>query len=252
LPTYRAVVEYDGTEFAGFQVQAVVRTVGGVLEEALSALFDEPIKLTAAGRTDAGVHATGQVVSFTSGRAFPADRLPYALNAQLPADVSVRYADIAPDGFSARFDALSRSYEYTILNRPLPSAALRRFAHHVWQPIDLELVEAAAAGAVGQHDFAAFCGVLPERGGTVRTVHALDARRNGQLVELRVVGAGFLHRMVRILTGTLIEIGTGRRPPDDIPRILASRDRREAGYTAPPCGLRLVGARYPDLDAEAV
>lgn len=196
------------------------------------------------------MHATGQVVSFTSARAFPVDRLPYALNATLPPDLSTRAAAIAADGFSARFDALGRTYVYRMLNRPFPSAVAGRFAHHVWRPIDLELGRRAAADLVGQHDFAAFCGVRPEQGGTVRTVHAVELRRDGELVELRIAGLGFVHRMARIIAGTLIEIATNRRPPDDVPRILASLDRREAGYTAPACGLTLVGVRYPDFDSE--
>ena len=233
------------------QFQPAERTVAGELEDALSKLFDERIKIVAAGRTDAGVHATGQVISFASERLFPIDRLAYALNANLPADLSARCADIVADGFSARFDASARAYVYRILNRPLPSAVAARFAHHVWQPIDLELMRRAAADLVGEHDFAAFCGVRPERGGTVRTIHSVELRRESEIVELRVEGAGFLHRMVRNLTGTLVEIATKRRASDDIPRILASADRREAGYTAPACGLTLVGVRYPGFDSEA-
>lgn len=220
------------------------------MENALSKLFDERVKIVAAGRTDAGVHATGQVISFAGERLFPIERLAYALNANLPPDLSARYADVVPDGFSARFDALARVYEYRILNRPMPSAVAPRFAHHVWQPIDLDLMRRAAADLIGEHDFAAFCGMRPARGGTVRTVHSIELRRMGDLVEVRVEGGGFLHRMVRNIVGTLVEIATGRRPGDDLPRILIDADRREAGYTAPACGLTLVGVRYPGFDSE--
>jgi tRNA pseudouridine38-40 synthase len=232
------------------QFQPAQRTVAGELENALATLFDERLKITAAGRTDAGVHATGQVISFASERVFPIGRLAYALNANLPSDLSARYADVVPDGFSARFDATARAYVYRILNRPMPSAVAARFAHHVWQPIDVDLMRRAATDLIGEHDFAAFCGVRPERGGTVRVVHAIDVRSAGDTVELRVEGGGFLHRMVRNIVGTLVEIASGRRRVDDIPRILASGDRRDAGYTAPACGLTLVGVRYPDFDAE--
>ena len=252
MPTYRVVVEYDGSAFSGLQVQSDARTVAGELERALSTLFDEPLKITAAGRTDTGVHATGQVISFASARVFPIDRLAYALNATSPEDVSARYADIVPDGFSARHDALARSYVYRILNRPFPSAARRRTAHHVWRPLDLDRARRAAEALIGDHDFASFCGVRPERGGTVRTVHTVDLRSAGTCVTLRIAGAGFLHRMVRVVTGTLIEIAAGLRPEDDIPRILAALDRRQAGYTAPACGLTLVGVRYPGFDSELV
>ena len=176
MPTYRAVVEYDGTNFCGLQFQPKVRTVAGELERVLSALFAEPVKISAAGRTDAGVHASGQVISFASERAFPIGRLALALNGNLPRDVSVRHAAIVPDGFSARFDAELRTYEYRIINRPMPSAFERRFAHHVHRDADVELARVAAADLIGTHDFVAFCGLAPERGGTVRTL-ALDRHR---------------------------------------------------------------------------
>jgi tRNA pseudouridine38-40 synthase len=250
LATYRAVVEYDGTNFCGLQFQPEVRTVAGELERALSVLFAGPVKISSAGRTDAGVHASGQVISFTNERAFPIRRLALALNGNLPRDVSVRYAGLAPDGFSARFDAEARTYEYRIINRPMPSAFERRFAHHVHRDADVELARAAAAHLIGTHDFVAFCGLAPERGGTIRTVHSIDIERSRDRIVLRIAGQGFLHRMVRRITGTLIEIATGRRSPDDIPRILASGDRKQAGYTAPPEGLCLVGVRYPGFDSE--
>ena len=250
MPTYRAVVEYDGTNFCGLQYQAGVRTVAGELERVLGAIFAEPVKVSAAGRTDAGVHASGQVISFRSERAFPADRLALALNGNLARDVSVREAAAVPDGFSARFDAEARTYEYRIVNRPMRSALERRFAHHVHRPLDVGLARRAAAALVGEHDFVALCAAPPERGGTVRTIHALDIDRTGDRIVLRIAGGGFLHRMVRITAGTLVEIAAGRRDPGDIPAILASRDRRRAGYTAPAAGLTLVGVRYPGFNSE--
>jgi tRNA pseudouridine38-40 synthase len=252
VPTYRAVVEYDGTDFCGLQFQPEVRTVAGEIERALGTIFAEPLKISAAGRTDAGVHASGQVISFRSERVFPEGRLALALNANLPPDISVRLAEPAPDGFSARFDAEERVYEYRILNRAQPSALERRFAHHVHRPFDLDLARGAARDLIGEHDFIAFCGLPPERGGTVRTVHAIDLERTADVIRLRIAGRGFLHRMVRISVGTLTEIATGRRDPSEIPDILASKDRRRAGYTAPAAGLCLVGVRYPDFDSELV
>ncbi len=245
--TYRCVVEYDGTAFHGWQFQPGLRTVCGEIEAILSELFAEPIKLTAAGRTDTGVHATGQVVSFSSPRQFPTERLALALNARLPVDISARDAVVATDGFSARFDARSRIYEYLILNRPTPSAAIARYAHHVWKPIDADRFARAAADLIGEMDFIAFCGVLPARGPTIRAVHSIVLQRSGDLARIRITGDGFLHRMVRITVGTLVEIATGRRPIADIPRILASRDRKQAGYTAPACGLFLSGVTYEDF-----
>jgi len=251
VPTYRAVVEYDGTNFCGLQFQSDVRTVAGELERVLSALFAEPVKISAAGRTDAGVHAAGQVISFRTERTFPEGRLALALNGNLPRDLSVREAAVVHDGFSARFDAEARTYEYRILNRSMPSALERRFAHHVHRPLDVALARRAAAGLIGEHDFRAFCAIVPERGSTVRQIHALEVARAGDRVVVRISGTGFLHRMVRIAVGTLIEIATGRRDPDDIPGILASKDRKRAGYTAPAAGLSLAGVRYPGFDSEA-
>jgi tRNA pseudouridine38-40 synthase len=242
-------VEYDGTDFCGWQVQRELRTVCGELEATLSTLFDEPIALSAAGRTDTGVHATGQVVSFRSERDFPVERLALALNANLPQDITVRDAAVVRDEFSARFDARLRTYEYMILNRPTPSATSRRYAHHVWKPIDRDRFAHAAQHLTGQHDFLAFCGVLPERGGTVRGVRSITLDGDSEMLRVQIAGDGFLHRMVRIAVGTLIEIATGRRDVDDVPRIIASRDRREAGYTAPAAGLFLAGVAYDDFDS---
>ncbi len=245
--TYRLVVEYDGTEFRGFQYQRPeIRTVGGALEAALAPLFHEPVKLSVAGRTDAGVHATTQVVSFPAEREFPIERLAIALNNTLPNDCSVREAHVIHEGFSARHDAQRRIYEYVILNRRTPSATLRRYTHHVWRPIDRERFVRAAEDVIGKHDFVSFCGVSPQRGGTVRTVRAIELEESGDLLRIRITGDGFLHRMVRITIGTLVEIATGQRALDDVPHVLAARDRRAAGYTAPAEGLFLAGVTYPD------
>jgi tRNA pseudouridine38-40 synthase len=251
LATYRVVVEYDGTDFSGFQFQPELRTVAGELERALSSLFDRPVKVTAAGRTDAGVHASGQVVSFVSHDAFPVDKLSIALNTTLPADLSARDAARVDDGFSARTSALARHYTYAVLNRRDPSALLRRYAHHEYRALDLERMREGAAYLLGEHDFVTFCGVLPARGGTVRPVHAVDVRRDGDLVYLHVSGTGFLHRMVRIVAGTLLDVGAGRREPDDVGAMLAARDRRASGPTAPAQGLCLVDVVYDGFSSGA-
>jgi tRNA pseudouridine38-40 synthase len=246
---YRVVIEYDGTEFSGFQYQPQERTVAGEVEMALSRLFDRPIKVTAAGRTDAGVHAIGQVVSFTGHDAFPVERLAIALNSALPRDVSARDAAVAEPRFSARLSAIERNYTYVVLNRREPSAPMRRWSHHEYRALDLTRVAQAAGDIVGTHDFASFCGVVPEQGGTVRTLHAIETEREGDLVLLRFRGNGFLHHMVRIIAGTLLEAGCGRRDPQGMATILAARDRRAAGPTAPPEGLFLTGVRYPDFSS---
>lgn len=240
----RAVVEYDGTNFCGLQYQPAVRTVAGEIERVLSRMLEHDVKVTAAGRTDAGVHATGQVVSFKTPAAFPFDRLAIALNSTLPPDVKVRDAAIVDDDFSARFSARERAYVYAIYNRREPSPLLSRYAYHTWRRMDIDLFLQGAQHLIGEHDFRSFCGMLPESGPTIRTVRMLQARRLGDLIRVEIRADGFLHRMVRTIVGTLTECATGRRDPADIPRVLQARDRAAAGLTAPPQGLYLAGVRY--------
>lgn len=222
-----------------------MRTVAFELENALSKVLDEPVRVTAAGRTDAGVHATGQVVSFSTLRDFPFERLTVALNSLLADDVCVRDAQVAEGAFSARFSALERTYVYAVLNSERPSALLRHYAHQVRGVLDLERLGKAAAELIGEHDFRSFCGVLPENGATVRHLRRIDARRTGDLVVLTFSADGFLHRMVRVITGTLLEIASGRRDGGSMKDVLEARDRQKAGATAPACGLYLAGVRYP-------
>jgi tRNA pseudouridine38-40 synthase len=249
VPTYRLVVEYDGSRFHGLQFQPTLRTVAGELEAVLARIFAEPVKITAAGRTDAGVHATGQVVSFSAARAFPAERLTLAINGNTPGDLKVREAAQVADGFTARFDALERVYDYLILNRPAPSAVWALRAWHVPRHLDEALFARASLPLLGEHDFIAFCGEHPERGGTVRELRAIDIVRVGELLRVTVRGNAFLHHMVRVLIGTLVGSATGYRDPDHAARALAGRDRTAAGVTAPAHGLYLAGVRYADFDS---
>jgi len=242
-------VEYDGTDFCGFQRQPVVRTVAGVLEAALAKLFCEPVKITGAGRTDTGVHATAQVVSLATSAVFPFERLSLALNSELPDDVSVRDCAIVDADFSARFSARERTYVYAILNQRSPSALLAKRAYHVWRELDLERMRDAARPLIGEHDFRSFCGVLPESGVTVRTVRNIQLDRIGKLIRVELSADGFLHHMVRTIVGTLVECGLGKREANDVPAILEARDRSAAGYNAPPHGLYLAGVRYDEYDS---
>lgn len=204
------------------------------------------MKLAAAGRTDAGVHATGQVISFKTARAFPFERLPIAANSILPPDIRIRTAAPGADDFSARFSARERTYVYAILNRAEPSALLGRYAFHYWSPIDLDVFARAAQALIGERDFRSFCGMLPENGPTIRTVNDVRAERRGEIVRIEIRADGFLHRMVRVIVGTLLECATGRRDPDSLQVVLDARDRSAAGITAPAQGLYLAGARYVD------
>lgn len=222
-----------------------MRTIAGTLELAVSKLFAETVKVTGAGRTDAGVHASGQVVSCVTARAFPFDRLGLALGSLLPADCSVREAAVVTDGFSARFDARERTYVYAILIRSRPSALLARYAHFVPQSLTVEAMRAAALHLIGERDFRSFAAAAAQDR-TVRDVRRIEFRRAGDLLRIEVAADGFLHHMVRTIVGTLIECGTGRRDPDELPGILAARDRAAAGPTAPAQGLYLAGVRYAD------
>lgn len=244
--TLRAVVQYDGTNFCGMQYQPSARTVAGELEYALSALLSHSVKITSAGRTDSGVHATGQVVSWKTEATFPFERLPIAANGILPNDISIRSVQVAPNDFSARFSATERTYVYAIYNAQQPAPLLARYALRVWSAIDLDRFQAAANVLIGEHDFRSFCGVLPECGPTVRTVTVLNVRRRGDLLRVEIRADGFLHRMVRTIVGTLLECATGRRDPSGMLHILRARDRTVAGSTAPAHGLYLAGVRYTD------
>jgi tRNA pseudouridine38-40 synthase len=240
-------IAYDGTDFVGWQRQARGTSVQGLLEEALSAFEGGPATLHAAGRTDAGVHALAQVASVSMTTLHDAESIRRGLNAALPSSIRVLAAEDAPPGFHARFHAAAKVYEYRIVNAPVLSPFLARYAWHVPQRLDMEAMRRAADRLIGRHDFAAFRG----RGSAVReSVRTLDSIhwRGGCGAESPLVvtltADGFLRHMVRAIVGTLVDIGVGRWAPEAIDAILASRDRVRAGRTAPPCGLFLVEVRY--------
>jgi tRNA pseudouridine38-40 synthase len=247
LRTIALVVEYDGSYAHGMQRQSALPTIAGALEETLSTLCGHPVRVVSAGRTDAGVHATGQVVSFATGADIDVRRLPIALSAMLRgAHIAVvRAVERAPD-FSARRCALARTYRYRILNRPAPSPLYQHRAFHIGAPLDLDAMRAAGVALVGAHDFAAFCASPPERGGTRRTVTSLAMERERDIIDLWITADSFLHHMVRIVVGTLVEIGRARRPVDDVRRLLTPAGRAESGFTAPAHGLYLERVHYAE------
>lgn len=247
LRTIAMVIEYDGTYFHGMQRQSTLATAAGELERALCVLFGHEVRIVAAGRTDAGVHATGQVVSCTTTSDFDLDRLPIAASAMLRgASIAVVRAVEREAGFSARRHALARTYRYRILNRVAPSPLHARRAFHVRAPLDVLAMRAGAAGLIGEHDFAAFCATPPQNGSTVRTVTALSVDRTGEFVDVWITADSFLHQMVRILVGTLIDVGRAKLGPRVVPEILASRNRERAGFTAPGHGLYLERVHYAE------
>ncbi len=243
-------LEYDGTAFAGWQLQPDARTVQAVLEAALAEITGEQRRFVPAGRTDAGVHARGQVAHVDVETALGPAALERALNAVLPADVAVRGIRAVPESFHARHDAVAKTYAYRILNRPMPSPLVARFTWHLRAPLDLAAMAAGAAMVLGTHDFSAFRGAPggpPEDENPRRSLDRLDVLRAGDEVRIEAEGRSFLRHMVRNLVGTLVEIGQGRRPSDDMAKVLDSRDRANAGPTAPAHGLCLERVLY-DLD----
>jgi tRNA pseudouridine38-40 synthase len=237
-------VEYEGTDFAGFQWQTDRRTVQGEIETCLRRLTGEEARVAGAGRTDAGVHALGQVVSFRAATRIPAERMAAAMNSVLPPDVRVARAAEADEAFHARFSARSRAYVYVMLDRAEPSALLRRFVCHARRKLDAASMADAASRLVGDHDCVAWANSVAEVRTTRRHILRCDVRRRGVWVLLFVEANAFLHGMVRNIAGTLMEVGAGRRSPSEVEAITASRDRANAGPTAPACGLCLVRVRY--------
>jgi tRNA pseudouridine38-40 synthase len=253
MPTYRLHLEYDGTDFHGWQVQPGQRTVQGELIEALSRLCGEPVRVTGAGRTDAGVHARMQVASFDAATEWEAIRLLRAVNAVLPDDLRVWRAGRTADGFSARASALERRYEYRMLRRP---DVLARRTHHLLRwAVDPENMAAAAGSLVGEHDFAAFAASPGGDGGyECRVTHAA-IRASDKSVVVEIAANRFLHNMVRRLSGALVEVGRGRLRAAEMEQILALRDVPRGGPCLPAAGLCLVAVAYPPdpvFDAGAV
>ena len=241
----KLTLEYDGTDFSGWQVQPETRTVQGVLEDALADLVGEAVRVTGAGRTDAGVHALGQVANVTTSLALPAEKAGAALNARLPRDVGIVGAVDVPESFHARFDAVSRAYRYLIGGAESP--VWRRNRWFVRAALAEEPMREALAVLLGEHDFSSFClvGSEPDHHRCCVTEISLECEVDfGGMVILRIVANRFLRGMVRSIVGTLVEVGRGKTSPSEFETILAARDRGAAGPTAPPHGLYLEEVRY--------
>jgi tRNA pseudouridine38-40 synthase len=247
--TIRFLIQYDGTGFVGWQRQESGTSIQGAIEDALARIEGNAVTVHGAGRTDAGVHAAGQAASVRLATPLDDETLARALNANLPPTVRVFDLVTAADDFHARFSARSKTYEYRIWNGAAMPPFIRQYAWHVPQPLAVDLMRHAADALVGEHDFAAFQGTGSTVHTTIRTV--ISARwidqalsSGGRLLTFEMRGEGFLRHMVRAVTGTLVEIGLRRRAADDVPRLLAVRDRSQAGRTAPACGLFLMRVEY--------
>ncbi|GBC93335.1 tRNA pseudouridine synthase A [bacterium HR15] len=239
----RLLIEYDGTDFHGFARQKAARTVQGVLEAALQSLLKEPIQVIGASRTDAGVHARGQVVNFFTHSAIPPERLVVALNKRLPPDLKVLHAADASPDFHARHSARSRLYRYTLYTRLHPSVWRIRYAFHYPYPLDTERMAYALKPLEGMHDFRAFCIKTPPAQDTVRTLYRTAVRRTRDTIQIELEGSGFLRGMVRLIVGSLLLVGRGRLPTDALQALLQDPTRRLTTM-APPQGLCLIRVKY--------
>lgn len=241
----KCTVAYDGTNFFGYQVQPGKRTVQRELEAALKKLHKgKLVHVKASGRTDRGVHAYGQVIHFQTELPIPEARWTRALNSVLPQDIRIRQAKFVSEAFHARYGAARKEYRYRLLTRPEPDLFRRFYTLHVSQPLDLRQMRIAAQSIIGTHDFSSFCAANTSVTDKTRTVYELTIEPNGDETIIRIVGSGFLYQMVRIITGTLLDVGSGCLDAEQMAAIIAAHDRGQASKTAPPNGLTLWQVTY--------
>ena len=245
-------VAYDGTNYCGWQVQKNGETIESVLNRTLSSLFGTEITVIGASRTDSGVHALGNVAVFDTDARMPAEKIAYALNSRLPEDIRIQRSFEVPSDFHPRKTPCIKTYEYRILNREFELPSERLNSYFFRRKLDIGQMQAACPYFLGEHDFKSFCSIHTQAESTVRTIYSLEAAEQeisgqGRLICIRVTGNGFLYNMVRILAGTLIQVGLGTYAPEDMKTMLEACDRQAAGPTAPAKGLTLIGMRYPEL-----
>lgn len=240
----KLVVAYEGTNYCGWQIQPNGITIEQVLNETLSSLLGEEITVTGASRTDAGVHSLGNIAVFETHTKMPAEKISFALNQRLPEDIVVQESCQVPEDFHPRFSKSRKTYEYRILNCRFRQPLERRTSYFYHYPLDVSAMQKAAAYLVGEHDFTSFASVHAQTNTYVRMIYALDVVREGDMIRIRVQGNGFLYNMVRIIAGTLIQVGAGIKKPEDMESILAGKDRELAGPTAPAHGLTMIGLEY--------
>ena len=246
------VVAYDGTCYHGWQIQPNGITIESELNRCLTELLSEEIKVSGASRTDSGVHALGNLAVFDTESRIPGEKFSYALNQRLPEDIRIQKSvEVAPE-FHPRRMATRKTYEYRITCAPFPIPTKRLYAHYIYHQPDVAAMQKAAEYLVGEHDFASFCSAGNQTETTVRTIYSLQVTRQDIDVVIRIQGNGFLYNMVRILAGTLLEVGLGRRKPEDMSGILAAKDREAAGPTAPARGLTLIGYEFEKVTENQV
>jgi tRNA pseudouridine38-40 synthase len=243
LQNLKIIVEYDGTEYSGFQIQKDLDTIQGRLENCLKIILRNDIKIKYASRTDAGVHAKEQVINFLTLNSVNSIKLQKSMNALLPDDIVVKNCKVVENTFDSRRDAKSRVYEYYILNRKYPSAFDKNY-FLIDRKLDIESIVIASKNIIGRKDFRAFCKDASETENAVREIKNIEIERRNDFITIRIIANSFLHQMVRIIVGTLVEIGLGKRKPNDILKILESKNRKFAGRTAPAKGLFLTKVNY--------
>lgn len=240
----RLIVAYDGTNYHGWQIQKNAITVEEILQQALCDLLQEPIELVGASRTDAGVHARGNVAVFDTHTRIPAEKIAIAVNQRLPEDIRVMQSEEVEQQFHPRYAESEKTYEYHISNVPIQLPTRRLYSYFVYLPLDVEKMQEAAKLFVGEHDFAGFCSAKSQVQTTVRTIYDCQVEKEGDEICIRVRGNGFLYNMVRIIAGTLVEVGLGRRKLSTVSQAIEKADRSLAGPTAPPEGLTLIKIEY--------
>lgn len=245
MKNYKLTIQYDGSRYSGWQVQGNTgNTVQGKLQSVLSRMDGREVEVHGSGRTDAGVHAIGQVANVKLQTEPDCAEIIAYCSEFLPTDIAVIAAEEAPDRFHARLNAAKKCYVYRIHNSPVPNVFQRKYLFRMTGSFDLDAMKSAARHLVGTHDFRSFCGLRRFKKSTVRTVYSIDIDRIGDEIRISYVGSGFLNLMVRIMTGTLVEVGLGQRSADDMPAVLAALDRSAAGITMPPEGLCLQWVEY--------
>jgi tRNA pseudouridine38-40 synthase len=242
----RLKISYDGTAYHGWQIQAGMTTVEGVLTDAVREAVGEDVEIIGASRTDSGVHSLGNVAVFDTDSPIPADKMSMVLNKLLPDDISIVKSDEVPQDWHPRKQDCRKTYEYHIYMSPVRIPVKRLYAHYTYYDLDVEAMNRAAEAFVGEHDFTGFCAAGSQATTFIRTIYACSVEKRGDEAVISVTGSGFLYNMVRIIAGTLMDVGLGRKKAEDIPTIIDSLDRRAAGPTLPACGLTLVGYEYED------
>lgn len=240
----KILLEYEGTCYSGWQRQKNAVSIQEVLEKAIQSITNEKVRVIGSGRTDSGVHALEQVANFKTYTKIPMEKLPYAINSKLPEDITVKHAQIVPEDFHARFSAKSKAYSYSIYNAEFPSPLLRRYVYFFPLPLNLEEMRKAADILTGEHDFKSFMASNSSVKSTVRCIKRFEILKRGNLITLQIEANGFLYNMVRIIAGTLVDIGIGKTKAEDMISILNSKDRSNAGRTLPAHGLCLMKVIY--------